>query len=124
MAPVKGNLQKYELMIIVKALLPDDVRNKTLDEVKQIVSDNDGIVKDTDIWGKKYLAYKIEGHNEGYYVVYKLELPKESISKINKKLGMQSELLRYLLIKDGEGKFTTKVGKKGEVLAFDTDIKT
>lgn len=116
-------MRKYELMLIVKALLPDDVRNKALDSVKKIVSDNGGAVRDTDIWGKKYLAYKIQGHAEGYYVVYKLELPEEKAEEVRGLLQHQPELLRFVLLNDGEGEFSVKVGKKGDVLAFDTEIK-
>ena len=110
-------------MVIVKALLPDDVRKKALDAVKKIIFEHKGAVKDTDIWGKKYLAYKIKGHSEGYYVVYKVELPAESVSEVNKELNLQPELLRYLLITDDEGVFSTKTGKKGSVIAFDKDIE-
>ncbi|MCD8545751.1 30S ribosomal protein S6 [Candidatus Woesebacteria bacterium] len=122
MAP-EQTLSKYEMMIVVKALLPDDVRNKTLDDVKKIIADKGGSIKDTDIWGKKYLAYKIQGHSEGYYVVYKIELPPEEVSEVNTELGRLADLLRFIVLKDGEGQFETKVGKKGSVLAFDQDIK-
>jgi ribosomal protein S6 len=68
-------------------------------------------------------TYKIQGHAEGYYVVYKLELPEDKAEEIRKELNHQPELLRFMLLKDGEGEFSVKVGKKGGVLAFDTDIK-
>ena len=116
-------LRKYELMVVVKALLPDDVRIKSLESVKSIIADNGGAIKSTDIWGKKYLAYKIDGHNEGYYVVYEVELPPASLNEVNKSLNLQSELLRFIIVTaDGEIAGSAS-SKEGSVIAFDKDIK-
>jgi small subunit ribosomal protein S6 len=90
---------KYEFMAIVKPFLPEDVRNKLVAKLKKLFVDNGGKVVKEDIWGKRHLAYKIDGHEEGYYVLYFVEMPKDGLSKVKEELKMTSDLLRYIIIK-------------------------
>ena len=50
------------------------------------------------IWGKRHLAYVIEGNEEGYYVVYNLEIDKSKITEIQNKLKFMNDILRFLLV--------------------------
>lgn len=90
---------KYEFVCIIKPFLPEDVRAKLQKNIKAIFEKSGGNVLSEDIWGKRHLAYKIKGHEEGYYVLYDLELPAEKYEEINRELGLVNDLLRYMIIK-------------------------
>ncbi|MFC1780169.1 30S ribosomal protein S6 [Patescibacteria group bacterium] len=90
---------KYEFMGIVKPFLPEDVRIQLLKSIKKLITSSDGKVEKEDLWGKRHLAYKIKGHEEGYYVLYFIELPSEKVVKVEEELRMTNDLLRYILIK-------------------------
>ena len=92
-------LATYELMMALKPLLPDDVRKVIHKDVLDLVKAGKGKVIDTDVWGKRYLAYKIQGHNEGYYLLYQLELDSTSISEMKRKLELKQEILRFMIVK-------------------------
>lgn len=91
--------QTYELMVMLKPLLPDDVRKAIHKSVFDLTEELDGKVVDTDVWGKRYLAYKIEGHNEGYYILYQLEMPSSSIKEMRRQLELKQEVLRYMVVR-------------------------
>ncbi|MEI6886808.1 MAG: 30S ribosomal protein S6 [bacterium] len=94
--------QKYELVVILKALLPEDVRLSAQSKIENLVKTSGGSISKTDVWGKKHLAYRINKHDEGYYILYKIELERSKTDSFRTNLGLISEVLRYLLIKEEE----------------------
>ncbi|HNZ70466.1 MAG TPA: 30S ribosomal protein S6 [Candidatus Dojkabacteria bacterium] len=87
----------YELMVILKPLLPDDVRKSIHKNIVKTIQDMGGDVKDVDVWGKRYLAYDIKGHNEGYYIVYQYDLPSNQVEEFARQLGLKQEVIRFLV---------------------------
>ena len=89
----------YEMVVVFKPFLPDKVRNEADAKVEQIIIDAKGTVSLRDIWGKRYLAYELDKHVEGYYVMYQFEAPSLSVDGIKKAMNRHQEILRYLIIK-------------------------
>ena len=85
-------------MLIIKPSLPDNVRMGVESKVTETLEGNGGKLVKTDVWGKKHLAYKIEKHAEGYYIVYEFETIPSQITLIEKSLKLNKDILRYLLI--------------------------
>lgn len=85
-------------MVIIKPLLPEDIKSKVLKKIEKIVEDASGKILSTDVWGKRHLAYKIKSHEEGYYVVMELKMEKSSTKEFERDLKLQGDVLRYLLI--------------------------
>lgn len=94
---MKEELFAYEIMIIFKPLLPDDVRKGSHKAIVDLVKKLGGVVVNADVWGKRYLAYPIKSHDEGYYIVYELKLPSVSIEDINAGIGKIAEVLRFMV---------------------------
>ncbi|MCD4811592.1 30S ribosomal protein S6 [bacterium] len=97
MAKKNENQKVYELMIILKPLLPDEVRKELHKEIIGLVESKKGKILDIDVWGKRYLTYKILGHNEGYYIIYNYEIEPKHIGEINRQLKLKQEILRSLI---------------------------
>lgn len=89
---------KYEFMCIIKPFLPEDVRVKLHEHIKKNFESVGGKIVKEDIWGKRHLAYKIKGHEEGYYILFDLELPKEKVDEVSKELRLMGDLLRFVII--------------------------
>ncbi|MFQ5492571.1 MAG: 30S ribosomal protein S6 [Candidatus Dojkabacteria bacterium] len=90
---------KYELMVILKPLLPEDIRTGIQKKLEALVKKAKGAMVSQDVWGKRHLAYPITNHNEGYYIVYNLELEPALIDEFEKELKLMGDVLRYLLAK-------------------------
>jgi small subunit ribosomal protein S6 len=86
----------YELMIILKPLLPDDVRKAIHKNIVNTIADMGGEVKDVDVWGKRYLSYKIKTYSEGYYIVYQYDMPANQIAEFTRQMGLKQEIIRFL----------------------------
>jgi small subunit ribosomal protein S6 len=93
-------MEKYELMVIFKPLLPEESRENLQEKFDKILEKNDvnANILETDVWGKRHLAYEIKGYDEGYYIVYNMEFDPSTIKAFEEYLRLNSDVLRYLLI--------------------------
>ncbi len=108
-------LRNYELMLALKPLLPDDVRKAMHKEFADQVAEFGGEVSDVDVWGKRYLAYPIAGHSEGYYVVYNFKANARSITELKRRLGLKTEILRFMITQVEHPELIGKGIKKKEI---------
>ncbi|MBN1915385.1 30S ribosomal protein S6 [Candidatus Dojkabacteria bacterium] len=90
---------KYELVLVLKPLLPEDLKTKVLKKVEDYVESQKGKVVSKDVWGKKHLAYPIKKHEEGYYILYNIELTPDKIIDFQRELKLMGDILRYMTIK-------------------------
>jgi small subunit ribosomal protein S6 len=73
-----------------------------------MVQKDGGEILDVDVWGKRYLAYKIKGHNEGYYIVYNFKVSPDKVAEIKRQMQLKQEILRFMIV---EVEDTGKIGK-------------
>lgn len=86
------------MMVALKPLLPDDLRKELHKEFVDMVQDDGGEVLDVDVWGKRYLAYKIKGHNEGYYIIYNFKVSPDRVAEIRRQMQLKQEILRFMIV--------------------------
>ena len=89
----------YENTLITKQDLPKSELEKIKDKYSQIIKDNSGKVIKIEEWGLLNLARKIKRYKKGFYIHYKFEGNKETLSEINKKIKVDSSIIRYLVVK-------------------------
>jgi small subunit ribosomal protein S6 len=92
-------MKKYELMIILKPLLPEEIRNSIQQKIETLVEKGSGKIISTDVWGKRHLAYPIKKHDEGYYIIYTLELKDGYATEFKREIRLTSDVLRLMLSK-------------------------
>ena len=102
-------MKEYELTVLIHPDLEVDLE-APLDKVRKLVKDSGGNILNEDNWGKKKLAYRINGQDFAVYVAMNVELPAEAPLKISNTLNITEEVLRYLLV---------KVDEKGRALLAD-----
>lgn len=89
-------MNQYEIAVLYHPDLEVDL-SKAEDRVKKIITDNGGKVVSTDNWGKRKLAYDIKGNEHAVYVFYVVELPGESVQKVESTLNITDEVIRFLI---------------------------
>lgn len=105
--------KNYEMAIALKPLLPDDVRKAMHKDFVELVKSMGGEVIDVDVWGKRYLAYKIKTHNEGYYIIYTFVSDPSNISELKRLMALKQEVLRFMIVEvDNVDDLAKKIKKK------------
>lgn len=89
-------MNSYEIALLFHPDLEIDL-SKPQAKVEKIFTDNGGKITNTDIWGKRKLAYPIAKQEQAVYVFYTVELPAESVRKIEATLNITDEVIRYLI---------------------------
>jgi small subunit ribosomal protein S6 len=94
-------VNKYEAAILYDPDLAVDLEKAT-SRVEKIFADNGAKVIDSDNWGVRKLAYEIKKHESAVYVIYTLEIPAQSVRKIESTLNITDEVIRFLITRPDE----------------------
>jgi small subunit ribosomal protein S6 len=89
-------VNQYEVAILFDPGLEIDLEKAT-SRVEKIFADNGGKVVGTDNWGKRKLAYPIKRQESAIYVFYTVEMPGESVKKVESVLNITDEVIRFLI---------------------------
>lgn len=89
-------MNQYEIAILYHPDLEIDLE-KASSRVTKIFTDNGGTIVSEDNWGKRKLAYDIKGNEHAVYVFYTVELPGESVRKVESILNITDEVIRFLI---------------------------
>ena len=89
----------YENTLIAKQDLPTSELKKIKEKYNDIINNNSGKVVKIEEWGLLNLATKIRKYNKGFYIHYKFEGNKKTLNEIDKKIKIDSSIIRHLLVK-------------------------
>ena len=89
-------MNQYEIAVLYDPDLEIDLEKATA-KVEKIITDNGGKVTNADNWGKRKLAYPINKSESAVYVIYTVELPGESVRKVESTLNITDEVIRFLI---------------------------
>ncbi|HSL97378.1 MAG TPA: 30S ribosomal protein S6 [Candidatus Deferrimicrobiaceae bacterium] len=92
-------MRRYELMLVFRPDAPDERIGAIIDRTtRQITADGGQIVKVAP-WGRRRLAYQIDGQREGSYHIVVFEAPTTSIVELERSLLITEEVLRHLVVR-------------------------
>jgi len=91
-------VRQYELVFIVHPDLDDDAINEVIAQVSSWISDEDGEITNTELWGKRKLAYPIRKQTEGYYVIMQTKMTMTVDSQLERNFQLLEPVMRYSII--------------------------
>jgi small subunit ribosomal protein S6 len=91
-------MREYELTYIVHPELDENAFNEILERVNGWITESGGEVVDTDLWGKRTLAYPIRKQNEGQYVLMNVRIEPQFGAELERNLRFLEPVLRFLLV--------------------------
>ncbi len=106
-------MSQYEIAVLFDQGLEIDLEKATA-KVEKIIADNGGTITNTDNWGKRKLAYPINKQEFAIYVFYTVDMPGESVQKINDVLNITDEVVRFLITKPDLKKIAKAEALKAE----------
>jgi len=90
-------MRPYEVAFIIHPDLDETAFKEMLDRIQEWIKSAGGKVLKVDLWGKKKLAYEIRKQSEGQYVFLETEMPPAFCSELERNLGLQESVLRYMI---------------------------
>lgn len=93
-------MRNYELMYIISPERDEAGINALIDRVNGMIESLEGKIDNVnhnDPWGRRRLAYPIEGFEEGYYVLNHFSIDPTRLGELERILKLSDDVLRYLL---------------------------
>tara|TARA_Y100000310_G_scaffold278017_1_gene296206 strand:- start:343 stop:921 length:579 start_codon:yes stop_codon:yes gene_type:complete len=100
---VDETVRTYEICVLYPSNLQQKEEATLLKDVEGIIEEQGGKLVSKDNWGKRGLAYRIKGSDEGIYVVYYYELDPNTLKEIDTALRITPNLLRHIIVKPPKG---------------------
>ena len=98
-------MKRYELVFIADPRLSEEDVVALSDEYKGMLTASGSAVTKQESWGKKRLAYPIRKLNEGYYVLYNVEMESGNpFPEVERRMEQNDKVLRYLTVRLDEGR--------------------
>ncbi len=95
-------MNEYELMVIVHPEADSDAVTSVNEQVIAWIGAQGGEVLQTNVWGRRKLAFAIEKQSEGTYVVMNLRLPGPALAEVERNIRLHEQVLRYMFVRQGE----------------------
>lgn len=93
-------MKNYEIMFIVKPTLSEEEVNKVVENFKNILTTNGGIITSFKEMGQRELAYEIKKFKNGYYFVLTVEANDDkAINEFDRLSLISADMLRHLITK-------------------------
>lgn len=90
----------YEMMAIIDPSMEEVSIKKLMDQFMAVITKDGGEVKDTDYWGKRRLAYQINGLSNGFYLVSHFSCTPEACSELDRQMKLNENVVRTKILRE------------------------
>ena len=95
-------MRRYESVWVVNGVLPDEEVKATIDKFSRILTSNEGTLVGMEEWGRKKLAYKIQGTTRGYYVLVDYAGTPATVKELERNYRIDDRIVRYVTSKKSD----------------------
>jgi small subunit ribosomal protein S6 len=91
-------LREYECMLILPAEADEAVVSTATERISATAAKHGGEVRNIERWGRRRLAYEIDHHGEGYYVVVTFSAEPAAQLELERALNLADEVVRHKIL--------------------------
>lgn len=95
--------QRYEVLFVLRPDLGDAGVGEQLDRARQVLAQQGASDVRVLDWGVRELAYRIETHRRGRFVLMGYEGPPGAVSELERTFKISDQVLRYMSIRREPG---------------------
>lgn len=92
-------MKAYELLFFVNPAIDEESRLATMKRIETVLSSEDGKIDNVTAWGKRKLAYEINGLTDGDYTLIDFHANPESIAELDRVLRITDAVGRFMIVK-------------------------
>ena len=89
----------YEHVVISRQDLSNTQAEGLIEHFGKVLSENGGKVVDSEYWGLKTMAYKINKNRKGHYSFLKTDSPSVAVQEMERLMRINEDIMRVLTIK-------------------------
>lgn len=91
-------MKAYELLFFVAPSIDEETRAAVMKRIDTTIAAAEGVVDNVDNWGKRKLAYEINGLTDGDYTLIDFHANPASIAELNRVLRITDAVERHMIV--------------------------
>ncbi|MCC6109637.1 MAG: 30S ribosomal protein S6 [Denitrobacterium sp.] len=91
-------MKAYELLFFVDPSIDEETRATVSKRINATVAEGNGTVDNVEEWGKRKLAYEVEGLNEGDYTLVDFHADPQNIAELDRVLRITDAVKRHMIV--------------------------
>lgn len=92
-------MRKYETLYVLRPDLEAEKTQELVQKFTGVVTDNGGDGCELNEWGKRRLAYEIDGLHEGYYILMTYHAPTDLSQELERLFRISDDVIRYITVR-------------------------
>ena len=92
-------MKAYELLFFVSPSIDEETRAATMKRVETTIPAGNGAIDNVDEWGKRKLAFEINGLTDGDYTLIDFHAEPENIAELDRVLRITDAIVRHMIVK-------------------------
>lgn len=92
-------MKAYELLFFVAPSTDEETRTAVMKRIETTISDAKGTVDNVDNWGKRKLAYEINGLTDGDYTLIDFHADPADVAELDRVLRITDAVERHMIVK-------------------------
>ena len=89
----------YEHVMIARQDLSNTQAEGLIEHFSTVLADNEGKVLDSEYWGVKTMAYKINKNRKGHYAFLRTDSPAPAVQEMERLMRLHDDVMRVMTIK-------------------------
>ena len=92
-------MKAYELLFFVAPTISDENRIAVMKRIETTIAEGEGKVDNVDEWGKRKLAYEINGLTDGDYTLVNFHADPQNVAELDRVLRINDAVVRHMIVK-------------------------
>ena len=91
-------MKAYELLFFVAPAIDEETRAGVMKRIETTIAAGTGVVDNVDVWGKRKLAYEINGLTDGDYTLIDFHTDPQNIAELDRVLRITDAVVRHMIV--------------------------
>ena len=95
-------MKPYETLFFTEPSIENEALDALIGKVENAITKNGGQVEKIDKWGRRPLAYPVDKHTEGNYVLINFQATGEALKELERTYLINQTILRFMTTVRGQ----------------------
>ena len=92
-------MKAYELLFFVAPSIDEETRVATMKRIETTIVDSKGIIDNVEDWGKRKLAFEVDGMTDGDYTLIDFHANPDDIAELDRVLRITDAVVRHMVVR-------------------------
>lgn len=92
-------MKAYEVMLLIDPSLDEEAYAAVIEKAAGVITGLAGTVDSSEDWGKRRLAYEIQGLSDGAYSVMQVHANPDAVAELDRVLHITDPVVRFMIVR-------------------------